>query len=603
MKFDPFAHPEKLLEKLREEKWLSHDPDYYPLSVRTCGSDLYVFFAPTFRPIGISSKVDAEYCSKILPQDMLYAGTRTRADLLKEIIVIKIVKLAGSNHAKMWSVCGPAVNILSLPGRTWHESLIDQAWESNSSRDACARDIFGLLESWVNVRGRKILENGRKILEKRRPSFPHTSCILFDSIDQLRDLMDLEPGKHFFLKASSRYVFRAIADDFYDEKQGEGHKLAEDEELGDLIRRGIEAEVSEAAVGSDHADPLDAFIDWLKRMLEAERWEIEEEPEQESKLDELSRELEERMEGRRIRIRPGRRRICRLLGLYSPTERLVTLFPRMWKLVAAGAGAPSAEEIGVITTLHEFAHAVSHVSHKEWALQDFIQTPVGIHEIIAERCSLKILPLYEDLLPKSDLPDVHLWLCKDAPAEYRFWKLLESVGNLGFASILANWRKERRVRLDDRWVKIPAKFLKDRGAGLRATAASDRALANALDDLEHAFKKLRALPSQFIKPDTGGRSVDLEPVIQALEACWEQILFGKSAALRKEFSSWCWNGEELLQLDREQLRIRLVEWLVALHAGRKGGSKGAGVAAILDPDDDDWADLIRDVVSEFDSVI
>jgi hypothetical protein len=42
---------------------------------------------------------------------------------------------------------------------------------------------------------------------------------------------------------------------------------------------------------------------------------------------------------------------------------------------------------------------------------------------------------------------------------------------------------------------------------------------------------------------------------------------------------------------------------VALHAGRKGGSKGAGVAAILDPDDDDWEDLIGQVLSEFDSVI
>ena len=107
---------------------------------------------------------------------------------------------------------------------------------------------------------------------------------------------------------------------------------------------------------------------------------------------------------------------------------------------------------------------------------------------------------------------------------------------------------------------------------------------------------------QHIQESAGGKSIDLK-VIEALEACWEPILFGKSAALRKEFASWCWNGEKLLQLDREQLRIRLVEWLVALHAGRKAGSKGAGVAAILDPDDDDWADLIRDVVSEFDLVI
>jgi hypothetical protein len=238
-------------------------------------------------------------------------------------------------------------------------------------------------------------------------------------------------------------------------------------------------------------------------------------------------------------------------------------------------------------------------------LQDFIQTPSGIHEIIAERGSFKILPFYQDLLAGSDLPQVHAWLCKDAPAEYRFWKLLESVGNLGFASTLADWRKGCIWHRDDGWVKDPAKFFKDRGADLRVTAASDRALANALDDLKCAFNTFKnptAVLSQPIKPAAGGKSIDLK-VIEALEACWEPILFGKSAALRKEFSSWCWNGEELLQLDREQLRIRLVEWLVALHAGRKGGSKGAGVAAILDPDDDDWADLIRDVFSEFDSVI
>jgi hypothetical protein len=166
------------------------------------------------------------------------------------------------------------------------------------------------------------------------------------------------------------------------------------------------------------------------------------------------------------------------------------------------------------------------------------------------------------------------------------------------------------LRGDDGWIKGPALFLKDCGAGLRATATSDTALADAITDLEHAFKNLTSLPSQFIKPAAGGKSIDLEPVIKALEACWETILFGKSAALRKEFIRWrgCdvrWRGtgSQLLQLDREQLRIRLVEWLVALHAGRKAGSKGAGVAAILDPDDDDWADLIRDVVSEFDSVI
>jgi hypothetical protein len=606
MKFDPFAHPEKLLEKLREGKWFSHDPDYYPLSVRRCGADLYVFFAPTFRPIGISTKAGAEYCSEIFSQDILYACTRSRADLLNEIIVLKIDKSLAINR-------GIAAHIFS---RTKQNQPLRRriglrpGLQSNSSKEDWARAIFITLGKHYRYWP----------VPSRRFEFPHANCALFKSIVQLRHLMGLRPGKHFFLKASSRYVFCAIADDFYDEERGEDHNLAEDEELGDLIRRGMEAEVSEAAAGSDHADPLDSFIDWLMEMFESDHREIPEESETDgdNELDELSRELEERLERRRIRIRPGRRRICRLLGLYSPTERLVTLFPRMWKLVAAGAGAPSAEEIGVITTLHEFAHAVSHVSHKEWALKDFIQTPSGIHEIIAERGSLKILPLYEDLLPKSDLPDVHLWLCKDAPAEYRFWKLLESVGNLGFASTLADWRKSHGVRRDvwrglrgdDGWIKGPALFLKDCGAGLRATATSDTALADAITDLEHAFKNLTSLPSQFIKPAAGGKSIDLEPVIKALEACWEPILFGKSAALRKEFIRWrgCdvrWRGtgSQLLQLDREQLRIRLVEWLVALHAGRKAGSKGAGVAAILDPDDDDWADLIRDVVSEFDSVI
>lgn len=827
MKFDPFAHPEKLLAMLKEEKWYSYYPGFYPLSVRRCGADLYIFFAPTFRPIGISSKAGADYCSKIFSQDILYAGTLCRTDLLREVVVIKICKPTGINHIEMMSLygievmemmslCGPAEDILSWRGN-WRgsKSLTVAPWESNSSKEDCARNIFGILERWSASRSRSNWEKN------------YIRCALFKSIAQLRDLMDIGPGKRFFLKASSPYLFRAIADDFYDEDRGEDHDLAEDEELGDLIHRGRKIETGacpadfysappdQGAVGkkptdyfmrlpsadqpdpvclakiphrgmakltrdqvraiardssipplaayacimawggqrmnhfvssldtstlirrlveylrdssrdraqdfdyvtgkaalvkglsisfytkllfflrekpnayildqwtaksarllfpelnirltaqglpdpgttpreyeeycsalesccgprawgdnwqsgeeierglfdkpggkwrqhvishvrADRNDPLDSLIDWLMEMFESERREIPEEPEpeQESELDELSRELEERLEGRRIRIRPGRRRICRLLGLYSPTERLVTLFPRMWKLVAAGAGAPSAEEIGVITTLHEFAHAVSHVSHKEWALQDFIQTPVGIHEIIAERCSLKILPLYEDLLPKSDLPDVHLWLCKDAPAEYRFWKLLESVDNLGFASTLADWRKSG-VHRDDDWVKDPAEFLKDRGADLRATAASDRALANALDDLKCAFNTFKnptALLSQPIKPAAGGKSIDLK-VIEALEACWEPILFGKSAALRKEFSSWCWYGEKLLQLDREQLRIRLVEWLVALHAGRKAGSKGAWVAAILDPDDDDWADLIRDVVSEFDLVI
>jgi hypothetical protein len=421
--------------------------------------------------------------------------------------------------------------------------------------------------------------------------------------------MDIGPGKHFFLKASSPYLFSSIADDFYDEERGEEYDLAEDDELGELIRRGRE---TEAAVGPDDVDPLDDLIDWLMKMFESERREIleEPEPERESELDELSRELEERMEGRRIRIRPGRRRICRILGLYDPIQRIVTLYPRMWQLVSKNSGAPSAAEIGVIVALHEFAHAVSHVSHKEWALQDFIQTPSGIHEIIAERGSFKILPFYQDLLAGSDLPQVHAWLCKDAPAEYRFWKLLESVGNLGFASTLAYWRKSRVSRPfwrglpgDDGWIKGPANFLKDCGADLRATAASDAALADAISDLECAFKNLGAPLRHSLKSGAGGTSIDLEPVIKALEACWEPILFGKSAALRKEFSSWCWNGEELLQLDREQLRIRLVEWLVALHAGRKGGSKGAGVAAILDPDDDDWEDLIRDVLTELDSVI
>jgi hypothetical protein len=221
------------------------------------------------------------------------------------------------------------------------------------------------------------------------------------------------------------------------------------------------------------------------------------------------------------------------------------------------------------------------------------------------------------LLAGSDLPQAHAWLCKDAPAEYRFWKLLESVGNLGFASTLADWRKSRVSRPfwrglpgDDGWIKGPANFLKYCGADLRATAASDAALADAISDLECAFKNLGAPLRHSLKSGAGGTSIDLEPVIKALEACWEPILFGKSGALRKEFIHWRgsnvrWRGKgsQLLQLDREQLRIRLVEWLVALHAGRKGGSKGAGVAAILDPDDDDWVDLISDVLSELDTVI
>lgn len=614
MKFDPFAHPEKLLAMLKEEKWYRYTPGFYPLSVRRCGADLYIFFAPTFRPIGISSKAGADYCSKIFSQDILYAGTRCRADLLREVVVIKICKPTGINHIEMMSLCGiekmslcgPAKDILSWRGN-WRgsKSLTVAPWESNSSKEDCARNIFGILEHWFACRSRSNWEKN------------FISCALFKSIAQIRDLMDIGPGKHFFLKASSPYLFSSIADDFYDEERGEEYDLAEDDELGDLIRRGRKAE---AAVGPDDVDPLDDLIDWLMKMFESDRREIleEPEPERESELDELSRELEERMEGRRIRIRPGRLRVCRVLGLYDPIQRIVTLYPRMWQLVAKNSGAPSAAEIGVIVALHEFAHAVSHVSHKEWALQDFIQTPSGIHEIIAERGSLKILPFYQDLLAGLDLPQVHTWLCKDAPAEYRFWKLMESVGNLGFASTLADWRKSlgarrlfwRGLRGDDGWIKGPANFLKDCGADLRATAASDTALADAISDLECAFKNLGAPLRHSLKSGPGGTSIDLEPVINALEACWEPILFGKSAALRKEFIHWRgsnvrWlgTGSQVLQLDREQLRIRLVEWLVALHAGRKGGSKGAGVAAILDPDDDDWADLIRDVLSEFDSVI
>jgi hypothetical protein len=583
MKFDPFAHPDKLLAMLRlSEK--KRGTGFYPLGVRRCGNDLYIFFAPTFRPIGINSMSDAKYCSEILEQDILYAGTRRRADLLREVHVFKISKRMSHNETFIETYVGTAENVLS--------NATDSVWRwpqeigNFDKKDLVEYIRFGLIHFRY-----------------------HRGCALFKSIDQLHDLMDIGPGKHFFLKASSSYLFSSIADDFYDEERGEEYDLAEDDELGDLIRRGRKAE---AAVGPDDVDPLDDLIDWLMKMFESDRREIleEPEPERESELDELSRELEERMEGRRIRIRPGRRRICRILGLYDPIQRIVTLYPRMWQLVSKNSGAPSAAEIGVIVALHEFAHAVSHVSHKEWALQDFIQTPSGIHEIIAERGSFKILPFYQDLLAGSDLPQVHAWLCKDAPAEYRFWKLLESVGNLGFASTLAYWRKSRVSRPfwrglpgDDGWIKGPANFLKDCGADLRATAASDAALADAISDLECAFKNLGAPLRHSLKSGAGGTSIDLEPVIKALEACWEPILFGKSAALRKEFSSWCWNGEELLQLDREQLRIRLVEWLVALHAGRKGGSKGAGVAAILDPDDDDWEDLIRDVLTELDSVI
>jgi hypothetical protein len=527
---------------------------------------------------------DAKYCSEILEQDILYAGTRRRADLLREVHVFKISKRMTHNKTFIEKYVGTAENVLT--------NATDSVWRwpeeigNFDKKDLVEYIRFGLIHFRYH-RGCALFYHG---------------YALFKSIDQLHDLMDIGPGKHFFLKASSPYLFSSIADDFYDEERGEEYDLAEDDELGELIRRGRE---TEAAVGPDDVDPLDDLIDWLMKMFESERREIleEPEPERESELDELSRELEERMEGRRIRIRPGRLRICRVLGLYDPIQRIVTLYPRMWKLAAAGKGAPSAAEIGAIVTLHEFAHAVSHVSHKEWALKDFIQTPSGIHEIIAERGSLKILRFYQDLLAGSDLPQAHAWLCKDAPAEYRFWKLLESVGNLGFASTLADWRKGCRWHRDDGWVKDPANFLKDCGADLRATAASDRALADAITDLEFAFKNLCAPLRHSLKSGAGGTSIDLEPVIKALEACWEPILFGKSAALRKEFIRWLGTGSQLLQFDREQLRIRLVEWLVALHAGRKGGSKGAGVAAILDPDDDDWADLIRDVLSELDSVI
>lgn len=530
-------------------------------------------------------------------QEILAAG---RAHLKQEIVVIKI-----SHSALVF--CGPVAQLLKLRGNSvLLHPLIGKLW-----RNSWPGSIY------------KILERREFFYRVSRPSGPSRD-IAYHGIDQLRGLMFLTPGKHFFLKVSSHYLFRAIADDFYDEKRGEDHNLAEDEDLGGLIRRGIEAEKGAAGNNhADHSDPLDSFIDWLMKLLESDNRGIDdseysdEEPRHESELDRLSRELEERMEGRHIRIRPGRRRVCRVLGLYDPIQRIVTLYPRMWQLVAKDSGAPSAAEIGVIVALHEFAHAVSHVSHKEWALQDFIQTPSGIHEIIAERGSLKILPFYQHLMAGSDLLQAHAWLCKDAPAEYRFWKLLESVGNLGFASILADWRKSRLrrhfwpvLRGDDGWIKGPAKFLKDCGADLRATAASDTVLADAITDLELAFKNLGAPLRHSLKSGAGGTSIDLEPVIKALEACWEPILFGKSGALRKEFIHWRgsnvkWRGKgsQVLQLDREQLRIRLVEWLVTLHAGRKGGSKGAGVAAILDPDDDDWADLIRDVLSELDSVI
>jgi hypothetical protein len=601
MKFDPFSNPKELLELLKEDKSGICRSGFYPLSIRVCGSELYVFFAPAFRPIGISSMSDAKYCSEILEQDILYAGTRRRADLLREVYVLKISKRMTHNETFIETYVGTAENKLS------------------NATDSVLR----LLQEIGNFDKKDWVEYIRFELTHFRDfntisrNCSYHGCALFKSIDQLHDLMDIGPGKHFFLKVSSPYLFSSIADDFYDEERGEEYDLAEDDELGELIRRGRKAE---AAVGPDDVDPLDDLIDWLMKMFESDRREIleEPEPERESELDELSRELEERMEGRRIRIRPGRRRICRILGLYDPIQRIVTLYPRMWQLVAKNSGAPSAAEIGVIVALHEFAHAVSHVSHKEWALQDFIQTPSGIHEIIAERGSLKILPFYQDLLAGSDLPQVHTWLCKDAPAEYRFWKLMESVGNLGFASTLADWRKSlgvrhlfwRGLRGDDGWIKGPANFLKDCGADLRATAASDTALADAISDLECAFKNLGAPLRHSLKSGAGGTSIDLEPVIKALEACWEPILFGKSAALRKEFIHWGgsnvrWlgTGSQVLQLDREQLRIRLVEWLVALHAGRKGGSKGAGVAAILDPDDDDWEDLIGQVLSEFDSVI
>lgn len=822
MNLDPFAHPEKFLALLQRE-WMKDESvlllDLYPFRVRQTGDDLYVFFTPTNRPIGISTKADADYCAGVLPPELLYAGTWSRAELLREIVVCRISK---KNH---WLYYGLAGEFLS----------------GNVDTNKLPFNIILPVERLRYEVECLRYELGDEFDFRRRycPMIP-PDCALFAGIRQLRHQMRVEPGEPFFLKTSCHYLFRSIAEDFYDKEQGLDHDLSEDPELKHLICRGRKAELGtcpadfsesppvqgpvgrkpvdyfqrlheknqpdtailakipqggmakltreqvrviardpdipplvayacimawggmrmdhfessvtagfhdiiglvidlrdssnnrtddfamirreakripglgisfytkllfflrekpdayildqwtaksarllfpelgiqltaqnlpdpgtspdqyedycralESCCGSrgwgkawktgeqvecglfdkpkgkwrQHVamhktascyDRLDSFIDWLMDMLSSDRRDVEEIPVPEDELDRLSRELAERLKKRRIRIRPGRRRICRILGLYSPHERLVTLYPRMWELVASEErGAPSVAEIGAVVTLHEFAHAVSHVSREEWALRHFSSTPSGIHEIIAERGSWKILPFYEGLLPKSDLPKAHLWLCNDAPVEYRFWKLLEKVGNLGFADALAEWRNSKNVHrnisgsprmlhysldADDRWITLPVEFLRDCGADLQAAAVSDPVLEGEITKLGQAIKSVGNMPHLAAKPAARRSSVDLEQVIEALEACWEPILFGKSAALRKAFSRWRWISENLLQLDQEQLRIRLVEWLVMLHARRRG-SRGPGVASILDPDDDDWADLIRDLLGDYDSVV
>ena len=168
---------------LREEKWFRYSSRFYPLSVRPCGSDLYVFFAPTFWPIGITSKVHADYCSKILMQDSLYpihadflqeilaAG---RAHLKQEIVVIKI-----SHSALVF--CGPVAQLLKLRGNSvLLYPLIGKLW-----RNSWPGSIY------------KILERIEYFHRFARPSGP-SRANAYHGIDQLRNLMFLTPGKHFF---------------------------------------------------------------------------------------------------------------------------------------------------------------------------------------------------------------------------------------------------------------------------------------------------------------------------------------------------------------------------------------------------------------------
>jgi hypothetical protein len=260
MKFDPFSNPKELLELLKEDKSGICRSGFYPLSVRRCGNDLYIFFAPTFRPIGISSMSDAKYCSEILEQDILYAGTRRRADLLREVYVLKISKRMTHNETFIETYVGTAENKLS------------------NATDSVLR----LLQEIGNFDKKDWVEYIRFELTHFRDfntisrNCSYHGCALFKSIDQLHDLMDIGPGKHFFLKVSSPYLFSSIADDFYDEERGEEYDLTEDDEFGDLIRRGRKAETGACPADFYSAPPDQGAVgkkpaDYFMRMPSADQ--------------------------------------------------------------------------------------------------------------------------------------------------------------------------------------------------------------------------------------------------------------------------------------------------------------------------------------------